>query len=155
MAVLTTKRHLVGGKEKVRLLPDGIPVETVPSSRAGKPGYKAALKVPLEIEGDVIVSRIKFLPDRSNLPPGADGEESVPPGAGVHYEQLTDERIALKDFPVPLLHHPVDFNAGRHLVKKVQDRQGVDNVSERGNLDDEDPHVTPPDRRPMKGEAAV
>src|SRR5438132_77485 len=137
------RRHVAVREERAEAFAAEPSGEAEPERGARRGRQQPALQEPLQIEGDVEARRAKL---SRELAEGAargreiEGRERPPPTPGVHRNDRVQNPVAREQRRLASLHDPGEAGARQPPAERRRDRQRVDDVTERRELDERDVH---------------
>ena len=111
---------------------------------AAQPRRGGRLRQSLQVEREIVGTAPQVVPERE---PGGNGRAA----ARGEDDQTVDHRDEVEQLGVALVDRPVDRRFREPVAERRGDRQGVHDVADRAEADDQQPHggwVTP--RRPLR-----
>src|SRR5256886_8518 len=118
--------------------------EADPQRRARGRRHEPALQEPLEVHGDVDPRRAKTareLAERAAGPDQVRRRARAAPAARVHIDDRVEDPVAPEQRRLAALHDPAQPRAWEPRTERRGDRERVDDIAERGELDEYDVHA--------------
>jgi hypothetical protein len=112
-----------------------------------------ALQQTLAVDGHVEIGHAHAAAQPAHLAPHLARALRIPeetaPAAGVHRDHAVQVGMPAEDGRLAPLHDPGDLRQRVRAADRARERERVDDVAQRGELDDGDLHRAPPKRSTM------